>query len=154
MIDRFERFSYAISEISKYWHKIAAYEMEKHGLKGPYAVYFTTLYRFQEGITSAKLGELCSRDKADVSRAISILEQRGLVIKEEVNNNSYRALIKLTDKGIEVAKEVIYAAKRAVDYGGQGLTEEQREIFYNALELIVSNLQKYSKKGLEKNESN
>ena len=34
MIERFERFSFAISEISRYWHKITATEMEKYGLKG------------------------------------------------------------------------------------------------------------------------
>ena len=34
MVDRFERFSRGVSELSKYWHKIAADEMEKYGLKG------------------------------------------------------------------------------------------------------------------------
>ena len=33
MVDRFERFSFAISEISRCWHKIAAEEMEAYGLK-------------------------------------------------------------------------------------------------------------------------
>ena len=33
MIHRFERFSFAISEISHYWHKLTSDEMEKHGLK-------------------------------------------------------------------------------------------------------------------------
>ena len=45
MIARFEKFSYAISELSRCWHKIAADEMKQYDLKGPYAVYFTTLYR-------------------------------------------------------------------------------------------------------------
>ena len=35
MVDRFERFSLAISEISKYWHLLAAEEMEKYSLKAP-----------------------------------------------------------------------------------------------------------------------
>lgn len=30
MVDRFERFSFAISEISRCWHKLAAEEMEKY----------------------------------------------------------------------------------------------------------------------------
>ena len=29
MVERFERFSYAISEISRCWHKIAGEEMQK-----------------------------------------------------------------------------------------------------------------------------
>ena len=35
MIDRFERFSLAITEVSRYWHKIASGEMEQYGMKGP-----------------------------------------------------------------------------------------------------------------------
>ena len=52
MIDRFERFSFAISEVSRCWHKLAAEEMEKYGLKGSHAVYLTTLYRYPKGLTS------------------------------------------------------------------------------------------------------
>ncbi len=53
--------------------------MEQHGLKGPHAVYFTTLYQHPEGVTAVKLAEICSRDKSDVSRAVSQLEQHGLI---------------------------------------------------------------------------
>lgn len=148
MVDRFERFSFAISEIYRYWHKIAADVMEKYGLKGPYAVYFTTMYRFPEGITAAKLGELCSKDKSDVSRAVSVLEKKGLIIKEEVNKNLYRALLKLTPSGLELAEQINQKAKMAVEHGGQGLDNTQREIFYNSLELIASNLAILSQKGL------
>lgn len=148
MIDRFERFSFAISEIYRYWHKIAADEMEYYGLRGPYAVYFTAMYKFPEGITAAKLGELCSRDKADVSRAVSVLEKKGLIVKEEVNKNLYRALLKLTPDGLKLAEQINEKAKAAVEYGGQGLSEEHREIFYDSMELICANLQELSKKGL------
>ena len=33
MVDRFEKFSLAISEISRYWHKIAAEELKPYELK-------------------------------------------------------------------------------------------------------------------------
>lgn len=148
MIDRFEKFSFTISEISRYWHKLAADEMEKYGLKGPHAVYFTTMYRFPDGITSVKLAELCSRDKSDVSRAVSILEKKGLVEKFCVNQNFYRALLKLTGKGREIAEYINEKAKSAVEIGGKGLSDKEREIFYNALELISSNLQALTEKGL------
>ena len=145
MVDRFERFSLAISEISRYWHKNAADEMAKYDLKGPYAIYFTTMYRFPEGITAAKLGELCSRDKSDVSRAISVMEKKGLAIKE---SNLYRAQLRLSPEGIELAKHINEKAIAAVEYGGKGLSREHREIFYNALELISSNLQDLSQRGI------
>lgn len=145
MIDRFEKFSFALSELSRYWHKIAADEMVEYGLKGPYAVYFTTLYRYPEGLTAAKLGELCSRDKADVSRAVAVLEKKELIVKEGTH---YRACLKLSEEGRALAKQVIGKAEAAVTHGGMGLSETERAIFYTALEKIASNLQKLSEKGL------
>ena len=148
MISRFERFSFAISEIYRYWHKIAADEMEKYDLKGPYAVYLTTMYRFPKGITSTQLSELCGRDKADVSRAIAAMEQKGMVKKESVNQNYYRALISLTDNGQQAAEHVRQRADLAVAKAGGGISEENRAIFYEVLEHIASNLQTISSEGL------
>lgn len=146
MIDRFEKFSYFISEISHHWHKIANDVMNEYGLKGPHSVYFTTMYRCPDGITATKLGEICSRDKADVSRAVSLMEKKGLLIKEGTN---YRALLKLTKEGKAIAEQIKARAEAAVEQGGKGLTDEQRDRFYEAIEVICCNLQKLSKEGLE-----
>ena len=84
MLERFERFLSAISEIDRYWHKIAGDEMARYGLKGPHATYLVAIRRHPEGLTAGQLGECCGRDKADVSRTMATLEKKGLVIKEEV----------------------------------------------------------------------
>lgn len=148
MVERFERFSYAISEISRCWHKIAGEEMQKYGLKGPHATYLLAVSRHEEGITAAKLCEICGKDKADVSRMTSILQEKGLVKREDVNQNSYRALIKLTEEGENAAEHVRKRATVAVEIGGSELTDEERTIFYHALESIVSKLQVLGKEGL------
>lgn len=148
MIDRFERFSYSISEISRLWHRISGEEMGKYDLKGAYSVYFTTMYRFPEGITAAQLVELCSRDKADVSRAMSLLEKKGLVARTDPEAKAYRALLKLTTAGQELAVQINAKAKAAVELASHGLPEEKRFVFYEALELITANLQKLSKEGI------
>lgn len=145
MVDRFERFSFAISEISRCWHKIAAEEMESYGLKGSHAIYLTTLYRYPQGVTAAKLSELSGKDKADVSRMTAIMEKNGLIVKE---GSSYRALLKLTATGREAAEHVRGRASVAVENASRGLSEEHRAIFYQALELIVSNLQNICEEGL------
>ena len=92
MIDRFERFSVAISELSRYWHKITTAEMEKYGLKGAHSIYLTTMARFPEGITAARLCELCRKDKSDVSRMMGIMEKNGLVVKEGGYQNRYNGV--------------------------------------------------------------
>lgn len=145
MVERFERFSYAIFEVSRCWHRIAAEEMEKYGLKGSHATYLTTLYRYSEGITAAKLSELTGKDKADVSRMTAIMEKNGLLTKE---GSSYRALLKLTDTGCAAAEQVRDRAQVAVENASRGLSDEHREIFYSALELIVTNLQNICEEGL------
>lgn len=147
MLDRFERFSYSISEISRLWHRIAGEEMGKYNLKGSYSVYFTTLYRFPEGVTSAQLVELCSRDKADVSRAMSLLESKGLVQRSE--GKIYRARLVLTEQGRGLAEQINMKAKSAVEQASFGLPDEKRAIFYEALDLITNNLQRLSREGLK-----
>lgn len=148
MIERFEKFSFAISEISKYWHKITAEEMEKYGLKGPHSVYLVTMYRYPEGVTSSQLCEFCGKDKSDVSRMMSMMEKKGLVKKEGIHQNLYRGVFKLTPEGMSAAEHVRKRASLAVEIAGKDLTEENREIFYEALELIASRLREISKEGL------
>ena len=148
MIERFERFSFSISEISRCWHRIAGDVMGSHGLKGPYAVYFTALYRYDDGITAAQLGEICSRDKADVSRAMNQLAELGLVEKIANGTSSYRTLLKLTEEGSKLAETINRQAVLAVETASVGLAPEKRAVFYEVLELITGNLQKLSKTGL------
>ncbi|MBR5633297.1 MAG: MarR family transcriptional regulator [Clostridia bacterium] len=148
MTDRFERFSFAISEISKYWHRLASEEMEKHGLKGPHAIYITTLLRNPEGLTAPQICEISGKDKADVSRMMSIMEKKGLVTKESVNKNLYRAVFRLTEEGKAAAEYVAGRAQLAVDIAGGGLTDTQRTVFYESLEIITNKLRELSRDGL------
>jgi len=148
MISRFERFSFAIFEISRCWHKIAGDEMARCGLKGPHAVYLIAMNRHPEGVTAAQLSEICARDKADVSRAVSSMEKKGMLIKEGVNNSLYRARLKLTDQGKTVAEHIYKRAGVAVEMGGKGLDDEQRTLFYQTIELIAANLRSISDDGL------
>lgn len=148
MFNRFARFSLCIAEIDRCWHKLAAEEMAKYELNSPHAVYLTTLYAYKEGITAARLGELCCKNKADVSRMVSILEEKGLVRKETAQGKLYRAKLMLTAEGEQAARQVRQRVAMAVELAGAGLSAETREIFYEALEQITENFQTLSKEGL------
>lgn len=154
MLNRFAKFSLLISEIDRCWHKLAAEEMAKYELNSPHAVYLNTLYDAgAEGITAAQLGELCSKNKADVSRMVSILEKKALVQKVAVGSNMYRAKLVLTDEGKRVAEHVRKRAAIAVELAGSGLSDKERDIFYKALALITENMQRLSKGGLPHHET-
>lgn len=148
MLDRFERFSLAISEISRYWHKITADEMKKYGLKGAHSVYLVTMRRYPEGLTAPQLCDICGKDKADVSRAMSIMEEKGLAYKEGVNQRLYGGVFKLTEQGKIAAEYVCDRASLAVKMAGEELSDENRKIFYESLELITSKLRTISKEGI------
>ena len=149
MLDRFEKFSLAIAEISRCWHKIAAEELSKYSLKSSHVTYLLTLARYPEGLTAPKLAELCDRDKADVSRMLSILEDKGLVTKDGIGSNRYRGCLRLTPEGQAVAKELSQRAELAVEQAGAGLTEENRSIFYESLDTITKNLRRICQEGLQ-----
>ena len=148
MEDRFERFSLAISEIYRAWHKIAGEEMEKYGLKGPQSIYLTAMARCPEGMTAVQIGEACGKDKSDVSRMMNMMEKKGLVVKEGGYQNRYRGLFRLTEQGSDVAAFVRRRAELAVALAGRDLSPEKRSFFYETLERIAGNLRTLSIEGL------
>lgn len=146
---RFERFTLAIASIYKCWHQIASSELQRFGLKGPHAIYLVCLKSHYEGLTMPELCQLLSKDKADVSRMIRLLEDKSLVSKD----GGYRASYHLTEEGDKIASIVVKKAKNAVKLAGKDLTDEQRDIFYCALESIVMNLKKIYEEVNKNNES-
>lgn len=150
MVDRFGHFSFAIFEISKYWHKIASDELSVYGLKGSHALYLTTIYKHPDGITIPQLCEECGKDKSDASRMISILEKRGFVQKQEVNGSRYRGILVLTPQGEVLAEQISTLASRAVTAASKDLTDQMRDNLYQALDSITANLKKISEEGIPK----
>lgn len=148
MTERFERFTLSISEVSRYWHKITTKEMAKYELKGIHSMYLLTMLHYPNGITAPQICALCGRDKADVSRMMTILEEKGMVTKEGTNQNMYRGTFKLTEKGKEAAEYVRARVTLAVEIAGKELSNEKRAIFYETLEMITENLRRLSEDGL------
>ena len=144
MIHRFEQFSSAVAICYKCIQKIERDQMARYGLKGPHVQCLMTLSRYPEGLTAAELCDHCEKDKAAISRAVAELETEGLLLRER----AYRAPLKLTEQGREMAHKLTELTTRAVEQAGKGLTEENREIFYAALDLIANNLQRISEDGI------
>ena len=140
MVGRFEVFTLALNEMTYSWNKIATEELKPYGLKGACIIYLIALYKVPQGLTAANLCEMCNRDKAEVSRAIKALEEKGFVVRKNTTVSSYRANITLTDEGRKITCELRERIKQLVEYGGMGLSEEQRETFYDVLAKISCNL--------------
>lgn len=147
MLDRFDKFTSAIFSIYRSIQKIQRQEMAKYGLKGAAVQYLLAMARHPEGITAATLCEICDRDKAGVSRILSQMEQQGLITRSG-GDTSYRALLTLTDTGLQAARFVDQKASTAVSLAGRDLTEEQRQILYRTLETLDARLDALSGQGL------
>ena len=149
MVSRYEIFSTAISSMYHDIQKIERVEMAKYGMKGPQAQCLLAMSRYPQGITAARLCELCERDKAAISRTLAELEQSGMVHRESANGSRYRASWMLTGQGKAAAATVSRTAQLAVEQAGAGLDDEKREVFYQALALISENLHNICKNGIQ-----
>lgn len=143
MIDRFQAFVSGITICYKYIQKIKAMEMIEFGLKGTHVMCIFYIHHSEQEITAAQLCQLCAEDKAAISRTLVTLQDKGYVQADE---KKYRAHLYLTEEGEKLARQIDGLIEQWVDFGGDGLTEEERNAFYYALNLISSNLRDTLKK--------
>ena len=148
MKSRYEQFTSSISAIYHAVQKIEREEMVRCGTRGVYAQYLAALNSHPEGLTAARLSELCDRDKAAVSRAVADMESEGLVRREGREDTMYRAVIRLTGAGQRTADYVAGRARAAVEAGGQGLSPRARRALQEALTLIAANLDTIAREGI------
>ena len=117
---RFELFTISILKISRAILKIKSIEMEKYNLV-----------------------KKCEEDKAMVSRALSLLEQRGLVHNsQDKATKKYNSTLTLTASGLSLAKEIQNHIENI--FANIGLSELEREQFYMSLNKIANSLSFYS----------
>lgn len=143
MIERFQSFVTGITICYKYIQYIKNAEMTEFGLKGTHVMCLFFLHHNKDGLTAAQLCQLCAEDKAAISRTLSSLQNSDYIVSSE---KKYRAKLQLTKKGTEVAMQIDDLIKQWVGFGGDGLSEEERETFYHVLELISCNLRDNIKK--------
>lgn len=138
MICRFEAFLTGITVCHKYIQRIKNAEMTEFGLRGTHVACMFYLYHKPEGLTASQLCTLCAEDKGTISRSVSELRARGYV--ESGGEKNYRAPLKLSPAGMAIARQMDPIIEAWVSVGGDGLTTEQREVFYQSLALISANL--------------
>ncbi|MGI6095088.1 MAG: MarR family winged helix-turn-helix transcriptional regulator [Lachnospiraceae bacterium] len=137
MLQRFQAFVTGITICYKYIQRIKSTEMTEFGLKGTHVMCIFFLHYHAEGLTAAQLCQLCGEDKAAISRTLAVLREKGYLESEE---KRYRSQLHLTAAGLELAEKMDRLIEQWVGFGSDGLTEEERSVFYRALERISGNL--------------
>ena len=137
MNQRFQSFVTGITVCHKYIQRIKSMEMTELGLRGTHVMCLFFLHQNPEGLTAAKLCQLCAEDKAAISRTLAFLLQEGYI---QATGGRYRASLTLTETGEAAARQVEKLIDKWVGFGGDGLSEEDRTTFYRVLEHISGNL--------------
>ena len=142
MINRFEIFTTQIAKISRNIRRIKHEEMKKYNLKSLHVSCLYYCFQNNGKLTATKLCEVCDEDKASVSRALEYLETNNYLKQVESNEKKYKRPILLTDKGLTVAKMITESINTVLEESSNGLSAQDREIFYQSLITISNNLQK------------
>ncbi len=122
--------------------------MAKYGLKGPHAQCMIAMSRYPDGVTAAQLCEICDKDKAAISRTIGELEQAGMLLRHDPEGKRYRSMLRLSDRGREIAHNVGELVFVAVSKASAGYDQETQQTFMRVLSLIAGNLHSICLDGL------
>ena len=145
MISRFKEFTKGISTAYKHLIKLKSYGIKEFGIKGSHVMCLFYISEAENGLNATELCRLCSEDKAAISKALSALEEKGYVQFENYENKKYRSKYFLTENGKSVISKVYDKIFNAVSLGGDGVPEEERDIFYKTLGMINGNLENLCK---------
>lgn len=144
MEERFKKFTISMTKIRRSIQRIKAEEMAEYNLKSPHVSCLYYIYK-EGSLTATQLCEICDEDKAAVSRSILQLQKEGYVSYSSNSTRRYRAQIELTEKGKDIAKKLVCKIDNILNIVSEGLTDANRKIFYESLDLISSNLEKICK---------
>lgn len=122
-----------VSIIHRYGHCFFDHEFSDveigHGPRN----FLAALY-CREGISQDELSEYLMMDKTTTARAIKKLVDTGYVtrIREASDRRFYH--LYLTDKGRDLAPRIWETRRRWSEVLGEGLTDEEKKLFYSFLE--------------------
>ena len=138
-MERFERFTVLITNITRSIRKIKNEEMSRWGLRSHHVSCIYYLYT-KGALTSKKLCDLCNEDKANVSRTIDYLEAEEFVTQRSNSRKRYNAQYQLTEKGRSVGGIIADRIHEVITSASGALSEEERSIMYHCLEMINDKL--------------
>jgi len=141
MLERFERFTSAISTATKCVVKLKAREVREKGLRATHVMTLVSIGKSgTRGVTATTIGKYCREDKAGISKDLATLKEKGYVVSENEGEKKYRIRYFLTDTGRALYEKIRLDIREVVTRCGDGIDDSEREIFYRVFDKIVDNL--------------
>ena len=136
--NRFEIFSTSIAQLIKSVQYLKSKKMAQYNLKGTTALCLCQILDSDDGLTAGELSVLGEIDKAQVSRCMSDLTERGFVCRQE-ETGRYKQKYRLTEKGRAAAEDISAAVLRVQRAVTEDISEQEINAFYNTLYKLCEN---------------
>ncbi len=140
----FDAFNGLLGNTMKNLERLKTKGMGDYGLSGTHTLCLRQLYEIPEGLTRTELAKLCGVDRAQITRVIGDLLQKGLA-KEMESGSNYRKKCALTAEGRQIAADINDRVQRLVRFVSGNIEEERLESFYRTLAEICENLERAEK---------
>lgn len=137
--DRLEAFMTLITSASRSITKLKSRGMASYGLGSTHTACVRVLYTAPNGLTRTQLSNKCELDKAQISRIINELTEKGYVT-ENPGPSSYKKRILLTDKGKGISEEINKLVLDINTLVSGEIPDEDIETFYKVFGIICKNL--------------
>ena len=141
MEERFQIFTVLVANLNRCIYRIKTDVMAEYNLKSSHVSCLYYLYKHGP-LTATELCGLCGEDKSNVSRTIKYLEEEGYLLNNSKTNKKYLTPIELSTKGKEIGKRLSIKVDEILNYASFGLSDEDRKIMYDSLNLINERLNK------------
>jgi DNA-binding MarR family transcriptional regulator len=130
----FDYFPVLFSKVKKYIQKRNMELLAPHGLSSLHAMYLMSLFKHPEGMTRNDLNDILGVNKANTSRAVNDLIDKGYATLEDCPRN---AKIIISDKGMELAKLIKNNTRSMREKFLGVLTDEEKQVIRNVLRKML-----------------
>lgn len=137
----FETFSAMLGAATKSLERLKSKGMEEFGLSGTHTLCLRQLYDCTTGLTRTELSTRLSVDRAQITRVIGELLEKGFVT-EIGGGSGYRKKCALTKKGRAATSEINSIVDRINHFVSGDIPAERLDAFYQTLGEICENLKR------------
>lgn len=137
--DRFSEFMTLVVSAQRSVTRLKGYYMASYGLGSTHTTCIKKLHESDGGLNRTQLAEYCELDKAQISRIVSELCEKGYTT-EEKTGSAYKRKVTLTEEGSRIAQDIDRIILEINTRVSGEIPKEQIEAFYSVFGTICDNL--------------
>lgn len=142
--------SYMFHEINKLFYENIKNETKMIGINPTYRFIFMVLSQNKDGLTQSEICDLVHLKKSSVSELLHQMESEELIIREKSLLDNRKTIVKLTNKGKSLDKQIKGVFKKYELIMSSSLSNEEKENLISYIDRLKNAL----KGGIENDKTN